>query len=364
LRYWVLLPAFALAAAVAACSTGSGDSRSVPASPVGPSEGNSANLGAPTAVSPSDDTQLDTVRPTLTVSNATASGSGARTYEFQVSDNTGFTVVAGRIGAFVVAVTQAGIAEGAGGQTSFTVPSDLLPSTRYFWRARAQQGGSTGPWSNTLRFRTKVDSFKNGNQAFDLLTNGKSVSDQTRNVSWAYEGDPNPGVKLEAPDSYVRYAMAPLNEGEVSFIARRVKPGSYYGKILSMQDGTGDFNSNGFRVRVEKRPPSESGKIVFQFGSQNNIPSQVETSGLGWVDNSPYFFKLEWRGGTARLRVFSGENESAPGFADVSTSYTAPWNAPNPNIIIGSLGGDSHWDIRVSRLYIGPYARPMSVGHE
>lgn len=360
MRYWACLPIIALVAAAAAC--GSGDSRTIPASPIGPSsEGSSSNIGTPTAVSPADDAQLDGVRPTLTISNASSSSGGTRTYEFQVADNSGFTVVAAARTS-VVAVTQAGIPEGAGGQTSFTVPSDLQPSTRYYWRARAIQGGSTGPWSTSSRFRTKVDSFKSGNQVYDDMTNGKTLADQTRDITYAYSGDANPGAKLEAPDAYIRYALSPIPEGEVSFIARRVKPGSYYGKILSMQDGTGDFNSNGYRVRVEKRPPSESGKIVFQFGSQNNVPAAVETSGLGWQDNRPYFFKLEWRGGTARLRVFSGENESAPVFADVSSTYTAPWNAPNPNVVIGSLAGDSHWDIRVSKLYIGPYARPMPLG--
>lgn len=357
----LLLPVLFVAA-----GCGNSGERQIPASPVTPSEsGGASNITAPTAATPSDDAQVTTLRPTLTVNNATSSGSGARTYEFQVSDNSGFSLTAGMVGSFALTVTQSGIAEGAG-VTSFTPGADLLPVTRYYWRARALQGASQGPWSTTTRFRTPVSSFKSGNQVFDLLTEGRSVADQVRNVSYALSGDPNPGAKLEGPDSFLRYAIAPIPEGEVSFIARRVKPGdnSFNGqiKMISLQDGTGDFNSNAFRVRVEKRPPGEGGKMVFQFVSQNNAPNAVETGGLGWQDNRPYFFKLEWRSGTARLRVFSGENDSSAVFVDLSSSYTAPFNAGNPNVIIGSLMGDSLRDFRVSRLYISPFPRPVSLG--
>ena len=34
--------------------------------------------------------------------------------------------------------------EGTGGKTSFTVESDLQPTTMFFWRARAIQGSATG----------------------------------------------------------------------------------------------------------------------------------------------------------------------------------------------------------------------------
>lgn len=356
--------AAALALAALAVSCGGG-TRDVPASPVSPTGGGASNITAPTVDTPADDAQLDTLRPTLTVNNASSSGSGSRSYEFQISDNNAFTVVAGRMASFVVAVTQAGIAEGPG-RTSFTPQQDLLPATRYYWRARANVGAEQGPWSATGRFRTRIDSFKSGNQVFDILTNGQTVADQRRNVAFALSSDPNPGAKLEGPDSFLRYSLTSLPEGEVSFIARRVKPGdsSFNGqtKVLSIQEGTSDFNSNPFRVRVEKRPPSEGGKMVFQFASQGNAGNAVETGGLTWVDLRPYYFKLEWRAGTARLRVFSGENETAPQLVDLSTTYTTPYAAGTPNVIIGSLLNDSLRDIRVSRLYIGPFPRPVSLG--
>ena len=51
-----------------------------------------------------------------------------------------------------------------------------------------------------------------------------------------------------------------------------------------------------------------------------------------------------------------------PSDTNLSTSYTAPWNAANPNIIVGSLIGDSLRDFRASRLYISPFPRPAALG--
>lgn len=349
--------------ASAACG-GTGGSTELPASPLDPSGTNTANVTAPTPESPSDDAQLDSIRPTLRVTNATSTGGGSRSYEFQIADNSNFASTAGSVlTTFAVAVTQAGIPEGSDGRTSFTPAVDLLPSTRYYWRARAAAGSSIGPWSGSSRFRTKIDSFKSGNQAYDLLTNGRTVADQVRNISYASASDANPGCKLEGPDSFIRYQMATLSEGEVSFILRRVKPWdpSFSGqvKLLTMQDGTGDFNSNPFRVSVEKRPDPEQERIVLRWTAQGNHVT-AQSGDLDWQDLRPFYFKLEWRSGTARLRVYLGENDAAPLFADVSTPYTGTYNPGSHNVIIGSLSNDSHRDIRASRVYIGPGPRPVS----
>ena len=48
---------------------------------------------------------------------------------------------------------------------------------------------------------------------------------------------------------------------------------------------------------------------------------------------------------------------------DLSTTYSGPWSAANPVITIGSLGGDTMRDLRASNLYIGPFARPVSLGN-
>jgi hypothetical protein len=333
-----------------------GGEKQLPASPSDVEGSNSANVTAPAPMSPGDDARIDTIRPTLRVNNATSDGGGSRSYEFQVSDNSGFSSVSGQTA--LVAVSQSGVPEGADGTTAYVVPIDLFKTTRYYWRARAMQGASIGPWSATSRIRTPVGSYKGGNQAFDILTDGSNVADESRDIGYELQGQQNPGMKLNGPESYALYRIATLSEGEISFIARRVKPGdssfNSQVKIISMQDGTGDWNANAFRVAIEKRPPRESGKLVLRFMS-----GVAESGGIGWHDHQPYYFKLEWRGGTARLRVFFGENEGAPLVADISTSYSGTYSPPNHAVVVGSLVNDTFRDVRISWLYAGPGPRPQ-----
>ncbi len=358
-----LIAATAIAAA-AAC--GNSGSRDIPAAPTAPDAGgasNSANITAPGIDSPADDAQLDTLRPTLRVTNATSSGSGSRTYEFQISDNSGFSLVAGQTAA--VAFTQSGIPEGADGKTSVTPGTDLLPASRYYWRARAIQGISTGPWSNTGRFRTKVDSFKSGNQVFDILTNGRTVADLQNDIAFIGGSDASPGLKLNSTSAYLGYKISALTEGEVSAIVRRIKPGdsSFEGqtRLFQMLDGTGDANGNPFRVLVDKFRDSIGGTMRFEFRTPA-AGSVLNSGNQNWVDGASYFLKVEWRAGTARLRVFNGENDAASVKLDLSTTYGAPYNPGNHTVVFGSLTGGTLRDVRISRVYIGPNPRPISLG--
>jgi hypothetical protein len=341
-RTTLLLSTIVLTGAAIACG-GSGGERTLPASPVAPGETNSANITAPTVDSPSDDQVLDTIRPTLTVNNASSSGSGSRTYEFQISDVSGFASTAGAlVGGHAVTLSLSGIPEG-NGKTSFTPQADLLPSTRYYWRARALQGASIGPWSSTSRFRTKVDTFKSGNSAFDILTDGRTAADENSNVSLLGEG-----AKTNAENSYLLYKLTALPEGEVSFATWRVKPGNN-GKLFTMQDGSGDFNSNPFRAFVEKR----GGELRFNFAGSETA------TGFGFVDNTDYYFKIEWRGGTARLRVYRGTNDGGSPVSELSVGYGAPYGATAPSVTLGARTGDTMRDVRFRRLYIGQNARPV-----
>jgi hypothetical protein len=338
-----------------------GADREVPVSPTAPGGGAPAPIAAPTAASPPDDAQIGTLRPTLTINNVT--GAGTRTYEFQIADNAGFAIAPGRIATFVVAHTQSGVPEGSGGQTSLTVPTDLLPTTRYYWRARAAQGTSVGAWSATSRFRTRVESFKSGNTVYDHILDGRTVADLQRNV--VFIDDQSPGMKLDDSDAYLGYRISALPEGEFSFVAVRIKPTgdrTFIGqsKMLTMQDGTsGTLAANAHRALVDRF--WDTGRVRFEFRSSNSGGS-ADSAGQSWQDHFPYLVKLEWRGGTARLRVFNGDSEGAGTKVDLTTQYTAPYNPGSHTVVIGSLHNDSMRDMRVSRVYIGPGARPASLG--
>jgi hypothetical protein len=128
-----VLAGMALLAGVA-CDSGG------PTSPTPPTP----SLGAPGIDSPADGADVATVRPTLTVLNVVNPPAGVRTYEFQVAPSSAFSTLV---------VNQVGVPEGTGGKTAFTLGSDLTGDTRYYWRARAVQAGTAGPWSVTPSFR-------------------------------------------------------------------------------------------------------------------------------------------------------------------------------------------------------------------
>src|SRR5690349_3984476 len=130
-----------------------------PSSPSPTPTPTSPTLTAPAPDSPGNDSQLDTLRPTLIVRNGTSTVAGTRTYEFQISDSSDFASSTAPVAGLAVTVSQTGVPEGAGGTTSFTPTSDLQPSTRMYWRARVSQAGATSSWSPTSQFRTKLVGF-------------------------------------------------------------------------------------------------------------------------------------------------------------------------------------------------------------
>src|SRR5207248_10190130 len=92
-----------------------------------------ATLTAPVLDSPAVNEQLDTLRPTLTVKNATADHTGTRTYEFQISDGNNFTsALTSNVTGFAATLGKTGIAEGTDGKTSWTADTGLQPTTVFY----------------------------------------------------------------------------------------------------------------------------------------------------------------------------------------------------------------------------------------
>src|SRR3990172_9215562 len=140
----------------------------------GPSGGSgpSVSVGAPGIVSPADGAQVGG-QVTLTVSNASVSGgSGPARYSFQISTDSGF-------GALIAQASD--IPEGTGGQTSWTVGSELA-SGEFFWRARATVGTTQGPFSTPGRILFRGDITTGGRNdrvlIYDPLTNGTTQGDR------------------------------------------------------------------------------------------------------------------------------------------------------------------------------------------
>jgi hypothetical protein len=98
----------------------------------------------PTLLSPVNNAVADSLHPRFTVGAVPRSGPvGAITYEMEVATNDSFAVK--------VAIWRF---NETGNPTVFTAPQDLAGNTQYFWRARAFDPTTTGPFSLTQVFRT------------------------------------------------------------------------------------------------------------------------------------------------------------------------------------------------------------------
>jgi hypothetical protein len=103
-----------------------------------------ASVTVPRAVSPAAGVTIrNTDQPvTLVVANAVVTQSAAATYTFEVSTDSAFSSKA---------YSKTGVAAGASGQTSLTI--DKIPAgTNYYWHARAEGGGTVGPFSAARPF--------------------------------------------------------------------------------------------------------------------------------------------------------------------------------------------------------------------
>jgi hypothetical protein len=101
-------------------------------------------ITAPTLVTPPAGTQVAvSAQPiTLTVQNAASNGQRPLSYLFEVALDSSFTNKV---------LSREGITPGDG-QTSFRLPDALAAERTYYWRARAQDGANTGPYSGGSYF--------------------------------------------------------------------------------------------------------------------------------------------------------------------------------------------------------------------
>ncbi len=79
---------------------------------------------------------------TLTVENASTSGQRPLNYVFEVATDVGFTNKV---------FSRAGVTPGDG-RTNVRLPDPLAPGRSYYWRARAEDGANTGPYSSPANF--------------------------------------------------------------------------------------------------------------------------------------------------------------------------------------------------------------------
>lgn len=363
-----LAGALALSAAIATAACGDDPPPTQPTPPPPPPPPANPVLTAPRADGPSENAQLQTLRPTLVVVNATADQAGSRTYEFQVSDDPDFAPAsASQLGRhYRLVAAQANLPEGSEGKTQFVIQADLQPTTRFFWRARARQGTVDGPWSATATFRTRIMGYNRPGELYDPLTDGTTVGQVVNSVTLT----PGRGATINSNESHIRYVLPQIvTAGEFSMEVDGIQmnsPGDKT-KIMSMYDGNGDITTSDYRMTVEKR---DNGVVAWRFiaGQADNHHSQIETIGnervsIGFNPAQTYLWRSTWGGGFFRVEVFNGST-TADRIYEFGKGYSGTYD-PTPHVaFVGSpIGRGGPNDASVvgatwRNVYLGAAGRP------
>lgn len=349
-------------------------------SPASPSGGGS-QLTAPVAQLPDDQAQLTVMRPTLIVANVTSGQSGAKTYEFEISDKSDFsTSSTSRLHAFTVVAHSTAVPEGPNGTTSYTPDFDLQPTTRLYWRARVVQGTAASSWSPTRSFNTPVTGYSRAGELYDPLVNGSTVGIPVGATSFVA----GKGLKLGDGNSYVRYQLQqPLSSGEFSMEVEGLHangPGSKL-KVFSMMDGTGDLYRSDYLFNVQYRGAPGNPDNCISFKALFGDPAvKLEPDGgqrsaavMALDPSRAYFWKAEWRNGVT-VTVKDGINGGVLynlGITVDSLGLPISGAAYNPNPHFAYLGAnngpfgeeDGSWPGAIYRnVWISSRPRPASLG--
>ena len=366
-----------LAVGAAACGgSDTGPSRQIAVSPTSPSASGPVTLTVPRPVTPVGDTQLGTLRPTLTVENATSTPqSGTRTYEFQIADRSDFSLgAASLVRGFLVTVSQTGVAEGSGGTTDFTPTQDLQPATKMYWRARVAQGSTTSDWSEIGTFRTKLVGFSRAGELYDPLIHAETIGTPIGSTSFV----PGRGIRLNDELAYVRYPLAQtITSGEFSAEVEGLSggaPGEKL-KIFSMQHGTGNLLDSPYLMNVQYRGSSDANpnnsisfKVLYGSETRKFEPSKPFRTVVMLDGAKTYFWKATWGTGAFNLLVQDGVGGATIydyGVPTTGTYSPAPHYAylgANNRTFGGGEGGTRPGAV-FRNVWIGSRPRPATLGN-
>ncbi|MBM3750618.1 MAG: hypothetical protein FJW21_05480 [Acidimicrobiia bacterium] len=348
------------ACVVVACDAGGSRELILGQAPTGPG---TVTLTAPTPQTPINDVQTDSLRPTLTVTNGSSSAAGTRTYEFQISDRSDFSGTP--------AATQAGIAEGAGGTTSYTPAIDLAPATRMYWRARVSQSGTSSAWSASGQFRTKIVGFNRAGELYDPLIHGETLGTRSGNTTFMGQR----GLRVDDSSSWVRYQLAAtLTSGVISVEVEGLRPNVSQEKarIFSMSDATPILFNSKFLYNVQYRGipgnPNNaiSYKVLMGDSDLKYEPDFAQRSdGVRALDPATtYHWQATW-GSSFSLTIREGgptgtiiyqRSQSTPGTYNPPQHF-AYLGATDAGFETGSYPGAIY-----KNFWVGSAARPASLG--
>ena len=275
-----------------------------------------ASLTAPAPDNPDPDEQLTTVAPELLTANATSNQSGPKTYHFQVSSAADFGTIDAE---------NQNVAEGPS-TTSWTVSPDLTTNTVYWWRVRAIQGSTIGPWSIASRFKSRIEGYNRPGELFDPLTSGTTIGSPTGVTFLGTQG-----VRLNGLGSRVRYVLPQfISAGEFSLQATGLDNDSDGAstKLYSMMQGNDDIATNPYRATIEKR---STGTVSFRLiAGDPDDRADADRRIVQFNPSTTYFWRFTWGNGTARLTITERNAQGLVVFNNAK-SYGGTYR-PSPHI--------------------------------
>lgn len=332
----------------------------------------------PAASAPADGTAVQSLRPTVQVTNGASDTTGTRTYEFQISDTSDFSTKASS-GSFAVLAHQTGVSENPSGTTGFAPDFDLQPATRFYWRARVVQGTEASDWSTTRSFTTPIVGYNRPGELYDPLIYGTSIGTLVGSTQFL-DGQ---GLKLNDKNAYVRYQLAQsLSAGEFSLEIGGLAPNGPGAKLklFSMADTTASNYDSPWLFTAQYRGVNGNPDNCISWKMRlGDTAFQLEPDagdrGAHVVSLDPshfYFFRAMWDDG---FRMIIQNAVGSGTFYDLSypVSVYFPGSglryAPNPHFAYlgsndnreGPEDGTYPGEI-VRNVFIGNKARPASLG--
>jgi hypothetical protein len=350
-------------------------------SPAGPTPPSQTTLTAPTASAPAEGAQTGTLRPTLTVTNGTSSG--ARTYEFQISDRSDFAATSTVSAYYPVNVTRANVAEGSG-STSLTLDVDLQPATRFYWRARLSSGGTTSSWTATRTFLSQIVGYTKPGEIYDPLVNGETVAEFRWKRTSFVAGR---GLLVDDSDSYARYRLiTPISNGEFSLDIEGISdhpvsenPDTAKLKILSMCDCLGALYQSDWLMNVQYRGlngnPDNAVSFKMLLGEDEDDHklepdlNKRRESVRHFNPSNTYYWKVTWNNFIQVLVQDGGTSPTGIGgttvydYGQTSKFFYSPplmWAYLGVNDSGSETGSWPHVIYR--NVWIGDKPRPTSIG--
>ena len=287
----------ALAAALA-CSknpeTPVAPSSSQPGAADAAADGSTLKVTAPTAQSPINNQQPDSLVLTASTASAQYAAGTPLSYIFEIKNSGGGVVC-----------TSAAI--GASGASVSWTPSCTLEFDQPFtWRVQAAVGNARGPWSTAATFKAPAGGYIRDQEVFDPLTNGRTAG----NVFGPTQFVPGQGLKLLDHSSHVTYQLpSSLQAGELSMMILGADEGSEgdKSKVFAMQEGPdeGDLTDDDYRFTAELRGRNygSPGSVTYRIIAGDGASRDGARQAINFNSSRWYLWKFTWQTGSARLEV-------------------------------------------------------------